>query len=317
MAASTTRLVYARDLDDLDGSRRWHARAARRGVERRVARGVYVDAGEWEQLTARDQYKLRTRAVVATRSFPGVLSHWTAAVFHGLPLLGFDQCSVHFTVPRATGGRSYPGIAKHCLPLDAADIVTRDGLTMTSIERTVVDLAASTETRTAVTAADYALHIGRYDRTPPLSTAVKLLAAYERRLPFKGHRRARRVLDFAETASDSPLESVSRVNMREMGCPRPVLQQRFDDRNGLIGYSEFYWPEYGIVGEADGRSKYTDAALRGNRTLEQVLLDEKHRGDRLRALNLRVVRWGWDVAVDRDGLRRHLAAEGLPMGVQW
>jgi hypothetical protein len=86
----------------------------------------------------------------------------------------------------------------------------------------------------------------------------------------------------------------------------------FVDADGFIGLVDFYWPEFGIVGEADGDMKYLDPAFRAGRTAEQVVLDEKIREDRLRALGLTVVRWRWRTANDANALRSKLVSAGLP-----
>jgi hypothetical protein len=84
--------------------------------------------------------------------------------------------------------------------------------------------------------------------------------------------------------------------MYEGGFPKPELQRSFSDARGRIGYVDFAWPDFRIIGEADGDAKYLDAALRGRRTAERVVLDEKIREDRLRALGWTVVRWRWPAA---------------------
>jgi hypothetical protein len=125
------------------------------------------------------------------------------------------------------------------------------------------------------------------------------------------------VIDFAETQAESPLESVSRVNMRAIGVPRPELQRSYSDAAGVIGAVDFAWEEFGLLGEADGDVKYLQARFRGDRTADQVVLDEKIREDRLRALSRRMARWRWATAIDPDALRRKLAAAGLPTGCRW
>ncbi|WP_460525960.1 hypothetical protein [Conyzicola nivalis] len=241
-----------------------------------------------------------------------MISHWSAAVLHGLPVVAQSLATVHVTAPRATGGRSYPGVTIHCVPLDD-DVVELDGVMVTSLPRTLVDIAASAKTISSVPALDFALHEGRRGEKPPLLARTELWDAHSRRMPFAGHARARAAIDFAVTDADSPLESVSRVNFMEIGFPVPELQHRFDDHRGLIGFSEFYWPEHRLAGEADGKSKYTDPRYRRGRTLEQLLLDEKHRADRIRALGVSVSRWGWRTAIDPRALRAHLLAAGLPL----
>jgi hypothetical protein len=132
-----------------------------------------------------------------------------------------------------------------------------------------------------------------------------------RRMPFRGHARAADVIGFAETRADSPLESVSRVYMRLIGCPRPLLQSRFFDYQGFIGETDFDWPEFGLLGEADGDVKYLDPDYRQGRTADEVVRDEKVREDRLRALPRSVT------SSNPQALRKHLLAVGLPMGIRW
>ena len=54
----------------------------------------------------------------------------------------------------------------------------------------------------------------------------------------------------------------------------------------FIARVDFYWPGLGVVGEADGREKYT-----GNE-----LWNEKLRQERLTDRGLVVERWGWPIA---------------------
>jgi hypothetical protein len=307
-------LIYVRDLpagtyDD----RRGHARAAEGGAETRVAHGVYADAVQWGSLDRRARYIARVEAIARTRLRRPVVSHWSAAALHGLPVVSQKLDAVHITAPEASGGRSYPGVTMHCVPLCDEEVVEVNGLLVTSLARTLIDIAASATAVSSVPALDHALHLDRGNQKPPLLTKAELWDAHSRRMPFVGHARARTAIEFAVATSDSPLESVSRVNMREIGFPVPELQHRFDDHRGLIGFSEFYWPEYRLVGEADGQSKYTDPKYRRGRSLEQVLLDEKERADRIRALGETVSRWGWSTAINPRALRAHLLAAGLPL----
>jgi hypothetical protein len=315
--ASPDDLIYARDLDEVHDSRFNHARAARVGAESRVAPGVYVDAATWEDTDADERYRLKVFAVAHTRRNRPVMSFWSAAALHRLPIYGAWPPKVHTTVGRSGGGRSSGELVRHVIPLHDDDVVEIEGIRVTSLARTVLDLAAVSTFMSAVVTADSALHADRRGSTDPLVTRQQLWSAYSRRMPFRGHARARRVIEFGSDKADSPLESVSRVNMRAMGCPQPLLQSRFEDYRGVIGESEFHWPDFALVGESDGRSKYLDPALRKGRSLEQVLLDEKDRADRLGAIGLRISRWGWGTAQHMEALRRHLAAAGLPMGRSW
>ena len=317
MTDEPAKVTLARDLDEIHDSRRRHARRAAQGVETRVGCGAYVDTAAWESLGRREQYLVRIRAAADTRLHRPVISHWSAAAVHDIPSLDPWPSTVHFTVGLTAGGRSSGVVTRHSMKLTDDDVVEVDGMLVTSIARTLVDLAAAAPLLSSVVALDHALHVDRRGGAPPRATIDELWSRYAALMPFRAHARARDAIEFATTRADSPLESVSRVNMRVIGCPRPVLQQRFDDHRGLIGFSEFFWEDAALVGEADGRSKYTDPRFRGGRTLEEVLLDEKERADRIRALGPDVSRWGWSTGLRPEALRRHLAAAGLPMGRSW
>lgn len=310
-------LVYARDMHDVYETRQQHARSVNSGKETRVARGVYTGADVWTRLDATGRYLARVRAVANTRRNRPVLSHWSAAVVHGLPIVGVWPPEVHTTIGRAGGGRSRNGVVAHGRLLADGEVVEVSGMLVTSVGRTVLDIAAAGTFMVAVTMADRALHVDRFGRRPPLTTKRELLEMWESSKPHRGFVRAKSVLDFAETRADSPLESVSRVNMRVIGCPRPVLQSSFSDYLGFIGETDFDWPDYSFLGEADGDQKYLDPAYRNGRTAEEVVRDEKVREDRLRALRRGFTRWGWSVAMHPAALRAHLLNAGLPMGMPW
>jgi hypothetical protein len=128
----------------------------------------------------------------------------------------------------------------------------------------------------------------------------------------RGRRKALRVFDFADGRSGSPGESLSRVRIHESGFPMPVLQQRFEDADGLAGIVDFWWPEHQLIGEFDGVAKYVREELTHGKDITQIVLDEKWREDRLRACGPRVTRWDWGTAWSQYGLYAHLLKAGLP-----
>lgn len=286
--------------------RRRHARAAQAGSEVRVARGAYVDRSHWDQLGERSRYLVRMMAFARTRATPPTFSHWSAAAWHGFPFIGPIPEVMHVAVGRTPGGRSKGGAIAHSIEVPDEDLEIVNGFRCTSPERTVVDLAASAPSADVVAIADHLLSLRPDAR-------ARLRDAWRRALPLRGYRRAESLIAFADGEAGSPLESVSRATMREIGAPPPVLQRAFHDRDGLIGRVDFCWPAHAVVGEADGDVKYLDEALRGGRTAARVVVDEKVREDRLRSLGLRVVRWRWRTARNPDALGRLLADAGLPL----
>lgn len=311
-------LILVRNLDGVAETRQQHARAVANGRERRLSRGVYLDSTSWAALAPREKYLAFIRGVVETRRNRPVLSHWSAVAVHDLPMVGAWPQRVHVTTPAAGGGRSGGVVVRHPGRLRDEDVVEIDGLLVTSIARTAVDIAASrTSMIAAVSVIDRALHEASFGVIDPLADKETLLACWESMLPFKASRRAHKLIRFGEQHSDSPLESASRVGMWTLGVPRPRLQTAHYDNQGLIGYSDFDWPDFGAIGESDGDKKYLDAQFRSGRTAEQVLLDEKKREDRLRAISRSFARWGWADAIYPTRLSQKLRPLGLPTGKPW
>jgi hypothetical protein len=311
------RIRYAANEIDGASGRAQLARSAAKGQLQRIVRGAYVSTEEWTALNRRNQYLLRIMAVARTRRSRPVISHHSAAAIWGLPILGDWPTAVHVTVPPTVGRHSRPGLAKHSARLTDEDVVQVDGVMVTSIARTVLDMAAIAPFMTAVVMADRALLVDRFGKRPPLATFDQLERAWIRAQPIRSHQRTCAVLSFAETRSETPIESVSRVNMRVVGVPKPRLQVAHYDAVGFIGEPDFTWEEYTAVGEADGDQKYLEPEFRGGRTPERVFLDEKHREDRLRALPRSVARWPWKVALSPTLLAAKLTAIGLPTGRTW
>ena len=83
------------------------------------------------------------------------------------------------------------------------------------------------------------------------------------------------------------------------------------DLEGFIARTDFFWPEYGVVGEFDGDAKYLDDELLDGRSTRETILAEKKREDRLRALGYAVVRWDWNAVKNPEVLRRTLEAGGV------
>ncbi len=238
-----------------------------------------------------------------------VVSHQSAAALWGLPSIGEPQRDVHLLVPKTTGGRSDPGIRRHALGVAPEDVTVRDGMPVTTLARTLVDIAATAPLYWAMCAIDHALYIDRL-APAPMITKHELMKQWEHMLPFRGHARALRILSFAETGSGSSSETGSRVSIALAGFPAPVLQQHFVV-DGRDVWTDFFWEGERAIGECDGRQKYLDPALRGGRTLEEVLLAEKAREDGLRRQVRSFQRWGSAEAFSPTRLRPKLLELGL------
>lgn len=119
------------------------------------------------------------------------------------------------------------------------------------------------------------------------------------------------MIDFGDGDAGSAGESVSRVQIFESGFTMPVLQQRFDDESGLIGFVDFWWPEFHLIGEFDGLKKYKEAEILAGRTSGEAVADEKIREDRLRATGEGMSRWIWRTLSPVGQLAAQLRRAGL------
>jgi hypothetical protein len=278
-------------------------RAAERGSLIRLRSGAYVSATVWNALASHERRRLEV-AAMAEMHAGYVASHGSAAVLWGVPTIRNHDGLVHARVTEAAGTRTEHGVRKHAAR-DVEQHLTRvDGVVCTTLERTVLDLAATEPFPEAVVALDWALA-----RVP----RERLHEVLEEWGPVYRRRRIEAALAFADGASGSAGESLSRVRIHEARLPAPVLQHAFFDARGLIGYVDFWWPDLGLIGEFDGLKKYREAELLAGRTPGQVVIDEKLREDRLRTATAhpRVTRWTWATAFEPGALARHLAIAGL------
>lgn len=286
----------------LPGERAALYRAAARGAFVRVIRGAYVEAAYWAGLDYEERHLTRMRA--ARLLDPGlVFSHLTAALAHGLPVVGGDLAIPHALGEPSGGTRSRTWLRRHAIARPRT-IELIDGIPVTSLVDTLVDVAAGYPPEVAVPALDHAIAhagVGREEVLAGLSLVP----------PSGGAVRGTWSARFADPRSGSAGESLSRVGIHRLGLPHPELQVRIEDALGFIGVVDFYWPDHRLIGEFDGLGKYLREALTGGRTAGEVVVEEKHREDRLRATGRGVARWGWQDARNTGSLRRILADAGL------
>jgi len=266
----------------------------------RLRRGAYVRRADAERDDRDAAYRLRIVAVVGTRRSAVVLSHHSAALLHGLPVADAWPRDVHITEPRESRRRSKNGVVVH-RSASLGDIVEVDGMLVTSVVRTVIDLAADGAFADAVCVADAALRLG-VERD-------ELRAEVEAR-PGPGRARARRVVEFADPLAETSLESWSRASIEELGFPRPVLQHPVPTPRG-IRRLDLAWPEIGAGAEADGLWKYGAIAEAAGMSGLDAFRAEKEREAEIRMQLRAFTRWGVDELRDPEKLRRRLLSLGL------
>jgi hypothetical protein len=277
--------------------------AARAGSLVRVHSGVFARATDWS--TATDEVRARALldAVALRAAGPVVFSHESAALLLGVPRIGALPAMVETASARRGGGSTRGIVRRRGLLLAPDDVVEVDGLLCTSPARTMLDLALTRSFANAVVGIDHLLRAG--------AARDDVREILVRSDPIRDGGRALEVIDFGDPAAETPIESVSRANIRLAGLPAPVLQKVFRDERGFIGRTDFHFEDADVPGEADGTGKYFDAALRSGRSADRVLYDEKLREDRIRALVRGFCRWDWHTAVSPVRLKARLQRAGV------
>ena len=278
-------MQLSRQLTDQGYTYAEMARMTRNAELVRVRRGAYAPAGE-TQADPRLAHLQLLEATVGQSSTESVVSHASAAVLHGLPI-GNDQLGrVHLTRNRKGQGKNRRYVQIHGLSLDDSDVVEVDGLRVTSLARTVLDIACTLRPLLAVPVGDAALRAGL--------TAEDLAGQLDQSRSRHGIAQARRTAALLDPRSESPGESMSRVVFAEHRIPVPEPQYEvFDSMGRFVARSDFGWEAWRTLGEFDGKQKYGRLLLKPGQTPEDALFEEKRREDLLRDLGWQIVRWIW------------------------
>ena len=237
-------------------------------------------------------------AAVLASGPDAVLSHWSAAALWGIRPNGRSRIDV--TVPHRS--RSSQAIRRHVSPVPGDERAMEDGLPVTSVPRTTLDLAATADLDTVAAMIREAEFLNLWDR-------LSLPHMLERYPGKRGSRKVRDALDrITEEPSGrkrSPLEERFAPFLREHRLPLP----RFNDPISLgpkLYVVDCHWPGTNEIVELDGWEGHgTRSAFR----------DDRARDRDLRVAGYSVTRLTWNQLEDEpesiaSDLRSLLVGEG-------
>jgi very-short-patch-repair endonuclease len=232
LAGRQRTLITRRQLLVLGASSDAIDRALRRRRLHRVHQGVY----SLVPAESRPQFAAEQAAVLACGP-TAVLSRLSAARVHGLRLPA-PTAAVHVTV--TDSDRSRPGIHIHTTSgLHPREHHRVQGLPVTSVARTLIDLAPLYSARQLAPLVDQALR---------LTSRTKLIVVLDRHPRRPGTPRLRRLLDPARPSEDTRSKAEARLlaAIRRAGLPMP-------EANVPIGgyVADLLWREQRVIVEYD------------------------------------------------------------------
>ncbi|MFT3715145.1 MAG: hypothetical protein QM774_04115 [Gordonia sp. (in: high G+C Gram-positive bacteria)] len=257
-----------------------------RGELEHLGHGDYVHAERLPDGPRRGDVKYRLRCIAfatSGRGAPPTLSHESAAALHGLRLLKPSHTDIHLLSGPHGRGMHRHRRHIHQGTVDDSQALVVDGVRVTSLARTAIDVACSTTFAGALTVLDSAIDLG---------TGRDALTMELERTRRIGSSVARRALHHASGLSESVGESWSRAQLIHAGIEVPELQVWYDIGGRRDCRVDFDWHRR-LVGEFDGLKKYGRSLRRSGESVEDVVIREKTREDRLRALGVMVIRWTW------------------------
>jgi predicted transcriptional regulator of viral defense system/G:T-mismatch repair DNA endonuclease (very short patch repair protein) len=213
------------------------------------------------------------------------LSHDTAAWLLGL--IDRKPASIHITRPRTTK-TPRSGIVVHRAKLDKRDVSAIHGLAVTTMPRTVIDMAAVCGEEVVDIALDAAIRKGM-SRQRFLERVDDLAAPGRNGIGTIKKLVAERVTE--QGLTESPFERLLVRALRNARLPLPVCQGHLGD-GGFSARVDFVYPDQRLVIEADGyrwhngraawerdRLRISELAARGWRVLLVTWLQLKYRVD--------------------------------------
>jgi predicted transcriptional regulator of viral defense system len=276
-------VVATRQLAALGYSKSSVAKAAKAGRLHRMHRGVYVVG--YRRLT----WHGRCMAAVLA-AYPSVASHWSAAWLWGL--LRSRPGTVHVTCPASR--RIRREFVVHASDLPDADYTVTEGIPVTSLPRTILDVAVGAQSKT----------VARYIERADDSKAFDLGEMRELLDRSNGHQGAAKVsatLDayFSERQfTRSGLERRFLALVRDAGLPEPAM-------NCFVAGHEIdaYWDGARFGVEIDVYATHgSRVSFEADRTRDDELLLAG-----VETIRVTGVRLDREPAAVVDSVRRHLA----------
>ncbi|GAC1605502.1 MAG: hypothetical protein NVS3B6_17960 [Pseudarthrobacter sp.] len=206
-------------------------------------------------------------------------SHATAFTQWDFPgfLPGADDGRVHISRPDTMAIVRRRQVVGHVGQFFADEIVSHNGLLITSRTRTWLDCSRKMSVEELTVVADHLLRVPRPDfeaRSEPFATKDDLADMLDRHKGTPGIRKARLALEQARIGSDSAPETRLRLALEYAGLPEPQLNVPTELGAGVVRQPDLAYPEQKVAVEYDGE---------GHSEVAQIVRDIAREEDFVRA----------------------------------
>lgn len=204
----------------------------RHGSLTRLGRGIRAEGP-----TAELPLSIRVRPFIEVNERCAA-SHLTAAELLVLPRRHQKGSPDMFHVIRPEGEAhlNRPHVIVHRMKLFNDEVTTVDGISVTTPERTWLDMAEMLSVDELVAMGDSCVRIPRAafeDRDTPLCSLADLQRMIDRHKGKRGLRKAREAIKLIRVGSDSPQETLLRLAIVRAGLPEPELNVPIIGDDGL------------------------------------------------------------------------------------
>lgn len=191
-------------------------------------------------------------------------SHATAFILWGFPgfLPGSNAGLIHISRPDTMAIPRRRGVTGHVGQFFADEIVSLDGLRITTRARTWLDCSRRMSVEEITVVADHLLRMPRPEfegRSEPYATTGDLAQMLDRHKGTPGIQKARLALDRSRVGADSAPETRLRLALEDEGLPEPELKVRTNLGGGVVRQPDLSYPDYKVAVEYDGEGR-SDAA---------------------------------------------------------
>ena len=219
---------------------------------------------------------------VASPADDEIITHISAALMHGLPVAYPVTHQVEVVRPGVNRRFANLHVRGASVPKHHV-MTTRYGVRVTTLERTLVDVARTYSLEISVAMLDDALH-------RRLTTEAKIRTVFAQSLEKRNSKRVELALDLADSRRESPAESIAAVRFYQHGIVDMIPQVTFTTDNfGSVIRVDFCHQGARLIVEIDGIGKL----YLGSGVPREELEAERRREQWLRDRGWQIVRISW------------------------